>query len=129
MLGNALNPRAGTGNNAAGGLASMMTPQTMSAAQRLMGLGRRLQQWGAGRASQMAMNNMRAQAATSQVWIILHDVSAASCCLTTWMLPAAILCITYALQNVGRCRTSLCKPKFFMCVYMCVSPQAETSCT
>jgi hypothetical protein len=68
MLGNALNPRAGTGNNAAGGLMSMMNPQTMqagmSAAQRLMGLGRRLQQLGGDRASSMAANNMRAQAAT-----------------------------------------------------------------
>jgi hypothetical protein len=94
MLGNALNPRgnnaasgltgllrpqrgstnngAGGLGNMAGGLGSMMTPQgmqgAMSAAQRMMGLGRRLQQWGMS-SSQRATNNMRAQAATSQVGI------------------------------------------------------------
>jgi hypothetical protein len=39
----------------------------VAAAQRMMGLGRRLQQAFGSRAGQMAMNNMRSQAATSQV--------------------------------------------------------------
>uniref|UniRef100_A0A383VAL3 Uncharacterized protein n=1 Tax=Tetradesmus obliquus TaxID=3088 RepID=A0A383VAL3_TETOB len=74
MLGNALNPNAGrpaAGNNAAGALSNLMTPQNMQAAmgaaQRLMGgAGRRLQQSFGTRAGQMATNNLRAQAATSQ---------------------------------------------------------------
>lgn len=75
MLGNALNPNAGRpaagNNNAAGALSNLMTPQNMQAAmgaaQRLMGgAGRRLQQSFGTRAGQMATNNLRAQAATSQ---------------------------------------------------------------
>jgi hypothetical protein len=74
LLGNALNPNAARplgGNNAAGGLGNLMQPQTMqgamTAAQCMMGLGRRLQQAFGSRASQMATNNLRSQAATSQV--------------------------------------------------------------
>jgi hypothetical protein len=106
MMGNALNPRGAGGNNAAsglsgllrpqnnsnnnaaGGLANMMSPQgmqgAMSAAQRMMGMGRRLQQFGP-RASQMAVNNMRSQAATSQVRIhalltaVLHSMCNVPC--------------------------------------------------
>lgn len=75
MLGNALNPNAGRpaagNNNAAGALSNLMTPQNMQAAmgaaQRLMGgAGRRLHQSFGTRAGQMATNNLRAQAATSQ---------------------------------------------------------------